>query len=170
MDYFGPVLIYGVGILTGVILKKYVFIGRAQARNGGGMSRAARLATIRAKNLGRNHKMVFVVRNDLGMGKGKIAAQCAHAAVMCYQNAETSDPVNLDIWEATGQTKICVKCDGGEEELKTLQKKAKGMRVVNALVRDAGHTQIDAGTTTVLGLGPAPVSTVDEITSHLKLL
>jgi len=29
---------------------------------------------------------------------------------------------------------------------------------------------VDPGTITVLGLGPAPVSTIDEITSHLKLL
>jgi len=167
MDYVTPAIIYGVGILTGVILKKYVF----PAKNGGqSVSRIARQAAIRAKNLGRNHKMVFVVRNDLGMGKGKIAAQCSHAAVMCYQTAHISDPVNLDIWEATGQTKICIKCDGGEGELKILQKKAKALGVVNAIVRDAGHTQVDPGTITVLGLGPAPVSTIDEITSHLKLL
>jgi len=142
MDYFTPALIYGVGILTGVILKKYIFVGQLEQNGRGSVSRVARLAAIRAKNLGRNHKMVFVVRNDLGMGKGKIAAQCSHAAVMCYQNAQNSDPVNLDIWEATGQTKICIKCDGGEEELKILQRKAKAIGVVNALVRDAGHTQV----------------------------
>jgi peptidyl-tRNA hydrolase, PTH2 family len=34
-------------------------------------------------------KMVLLVRNDLGMSKGKIAAQCSHAAVGCYQASQS---------------------------------------------------------------------------------
>ena len=37
-------------------------------------------------------KMVLVVRQDLGMGKGKIAAQCCHAAVDCVQIAAAKQP------------------------------------------------------------------------------
>lgn len=33
------------------------------------------------------HKLVLVVRTDLGMGKGKIAAQCGHASLACYKRA-----------------------------------------------------------------------------------
>ena len=33
------------------------------------------------------HKLVLVVRTDLGMGKGKIAAQCGHATLACYKRA-----------------------------------------------------------------------------------
>lgn len=33
------------------------------------------------------HKMVLVVRTDLGMGKGKVAAQCGHASLACYKRA-----------------------------------------------------------------------------------
>ena len=86
--------------------------------------------------------MVMVVRNDLGMGKGKISAQCAHAAVMCYQKAQVTHEKDLDIWEATGCTKICLKCDDGEDGLRLLQKQAKGKNLVTALVHDAGHTQV----------------------------
>ena len=38
-----------------------------------------------AKYFSHDNKMVFVIRTDLNMGKGKVAAQCAHAAVMCYK-------------------------------------------------------------------------------------
>ena len=38
------------------------------------------------------------------------------------------------------------------------------------LVEDAGHTQIKAGSKTVLGIGPAYAQEIDPVTSHLKLL
>merc|ERR1719400_1983126 len=56
-------------------------------------------------------KMVLVVRTDVGMGKGKIAAQCAHAAVMCYKAATSEAPDLVARWEALGTTKVCVKVD-----------------------------------------------------------
>jgi PTH2 family peptidyl-tRNA hydrolase len=86
--------------------------------------------------------MIFVVRTDLGMGKGKIAAQCCHAAVMCYQKAMVMDVENLDLWEATGAAKICLKSDGDETSLRTLEKKARELKIVSAIVRDGGHTQV----------------------------
>jgi len=143
--YLGSAVIFGVGVLTGVLYRRFsgVTTRTSTSVTFDTVARGARLAAIRAKNLGRNHKMVFVVRNDLQMGKGKIAAQCSHAAVMCYQNALIADQENLDLWEATGTTKVCVKCDGGEAELKELQQKAKGLGIVSALVRDAGYTQVN---------------------------
>lgn len=53
-------------------------------------------------------KMVLVVRNDLKMGKGKVAAQCAHAAVAGYRQAQ-KHPSILKAWENCGQTKITLK-------------------------------------------------------------
>lgn len=39
-------------------------------------------------------KMIMVARTDLGMGKGKIAAQCCHAAVNLYDDLITkNDPL-----------------------------------------------------------------------------
>lgn len=92
----GSAVILGVGFVSGLLFKK-VFRGGGA---GGGpamvdtFARAARLTALRAQGLGRNHKMVLVVRNDLGMGKGKMAAQCCHAAVMCYQKAMVRKKVN----------------------------------------------------------------------------
>lgn len=42
------------------------------------------------------------------MGKGKIAAQCAHAAVAAYKSAR-KHPKILHAWEECGQAKITVK-------------------------------------------------------------
>lgn len=156
--------------------------------------------------------MVFVVRTDLSMTKGKIAAQCGHATLMCYKSVQKHAPSILERWERLGQTKIALKCSGGggegegdgggfdgEEELETLAGVAASLGVVARIVRDAGRTQIKAGSATVLGVGPgefplfippslslslccflvglmnwfngiAPRSIVDQITGHLKLL
>ncbi len=38
------------------------------------------------------------------------------------------------------------------------------------MVRDAGHTQVPAGSVTVLAIGPDRADRVDKITSHLALL
>lgn len=70
-------VIFGVGFLSGALIRRLFTRGSSS----GGVTvdtfqRAARLTTLRAQGLGRNHKMIFVVRSDLQMGKGKIAAQC----------------------------------------------------------------------------------------------
>ncbi|EGD75603.1 peptidyl-tRNA hydrolase [Salpingoeca rosetta] len=54
-------------------------------------------------------KLVLGVRHDLKMKKGKVAAQCAHAAVAAYKNAKRSVPDLLRAWEMDGQPKITVK-------------------------------------------------------------
>jgi len=114
-------------------------------------------------------KMVLVVRTDLGMGKGKSAAQCAHAAVMCYKTALREAPEMLARWEGSGVTKVCVKIDS-EEGLLDLAREAETAGLVYGLVRDAGRTQVQSGSVTVLGIGPGPVDTVHQVTGHLKLL
>jgi len=42
--------------------------------------------------------------------------------------------------------------------------------VNNYLVRDAGHTQVEPGSVTVLGMGPDLNWKLDQITGSLKLL
>ncbi|EDW60367.2 probable peptidyl-tRNA hydrolase 2 [Drosophila virilis] len=117
-------------------------------------------------------KLALVVRGDLKMGKGKTAAQCAHAAVMCYQHAaQGSEAQNalLQRWCRMGQPKIVLRVDS-YEQLNGLQLQAQQADVVAALVRDAGRTQLEAGTATVLGLGPATAAELDKLVAHLKLL
>lgn len=51
------------------------------------------------------------VNDELKMGKGKIGAQCAHAAVAVVERVAESQPHILDAWEENGQAKICLRAD-----------------------------------------------------------
>ncbi|KAL1297600.1 hypothetical protein AAFC00_006162 [Neodothiora populina] len=114
-------------------------------------------------------KLVLVVRTDLGMTKGKIAAQCGHATLACYKTLLKQDSPILKRWERYGQAKVALQIKS-EEELETLQATALSLGICAQIIHDAGRTQIASGSATVLGVGPAPKSQVDAVTGHLKLL
>jgi PTH2 family peptidyl-tRNA hydrolase len=116
-----------------------------------------------------NSQVVLVVNKELKMGKGKIAAQCSHAAVGCYKRAVKACPSAVRAWEQTGCAKIAVQCNR-QDEMEEIMVKAYQMGIPCYLVEDAGRTQIAAGSRTVLGLGPAPVHVYEGLTSHLKLM
>ncbi|XP_006818139.2 peptidyl-tRNA hydrolase 2, mitochondrial-like [Saccoglossus kowalevskii] len=59
-------------------------------------------------------KLIIVVRNDLKMGKGKVAAQCSHAAVSAYKKLGRTNPEMLKNWEYSGQPKVVVKAPDEE--------------------------------------------------------
>ncbi|KAG7483775.1 hypothetical protein MATL_G00041900 [Megalops atlanticus] len=113
-------------------------------------------------------KMTLVVRNDLKMGKGKVAAQCSHAAVSAYKQVQRRNPDLLKQWEYCGQPKVVVKAPD-EESMIELLTHAKELGLPVSLIQDAGRTQIAPGSRTVLGVGPGPVDLVDKVTGHLKL-
>lgn len=114
-------------------------------------------------------KMVCVVNQSLKMGKGKIAAQVGHGAVMATMKAGVEKPINLEQWFTTGQKKVCLKGTDAEHLLE-LEKQAKAAGILTTLVHDAGHTQIPSGSLTVLALGPEIEATLEAITGELKLL
>ncbi|CAK8683943.1 unnamed protein product [Clavelina lepadiformis] len=115
------------------------------------------------------YKMVIVVRQDLKMGKGKVAAQCAHAAVGAYKKLSKQNKLLLRRYEYNGQPKVVVKCQD-EAELLALFTHAKAIGLTATVIQDAGRTQISAGSRTVLGVGPGPEDKVNVVTGHLKLL
>ena len=55
--------------------------------------------------------MMLVVRKDLKMGQGKIAAQCGHATLAAYKLAQRKAPKALAQWGRQGQPKIAAKVD-----------------------------------------------------------
>jgi PTH2 family peptidyl-tRNA hydrolase len=82
-----------------------------------------------------------------------------------------TSPKKLRLWELMGQPKIVLKAEeDGEQYLFQLRDRAKELGLVTAIVRDAGKTQIERGTVTVLGIGPGESSLIDQITKNLKLL
>ena len=116
-----------------------------------------------------SYKMVIVVRTDIKMSKGKIAAQAGHAAVSAAEYARKNRPEWWNPWLSEGQCKIAVKSKS-EQEINELERKARNAGLPVALIVDRGLTEIPPSTTTCLGIGPAPANKVDVITGNLSLL
>ncbi|XKL65387.1 hypothetical protein PGB90_008807 [Kerria lacca] len=113
-------------------------------------------------------KMVLVARTDIDMKPGKLAAQCAHAAVANYVATKNYNSDIAELWLSTGQAKVVCKCNS-EESLMKISKEVKKSNLLGTIIKDAGRTQLSPGTITVLGVGPASKKIIDEVTGHLKL-
>lgn len=115
------------------------------------------------------YKQIIVIRTDLDMGKGKIAAQCAHASLAAYKKMLKNDPDAVKEWEREGQMKVVLKADDGDHLVEYYQK-AEDARIPVEMIRDAGHTQIDPGTITCFAAGPWDEKELDAVFGQLKLL
>lgn len=135
-------------------------------------------------------KMMIIMRRDLKMRKGKIAAQAGHACVEAVLMAlkkenrlndieESSDGVELNLdkktntplseWFHYGRTKVCVYVDS-EAELLDIARKATERGVLSAMITDAGMTEFHGiPTKTCLALEPLPCDIANELTGHLNL-
>jgi len=114
-------------------------------------------------------KQVIVVRKDLKMGTGKIAAQVGHACVLGAEHVRKSHPQWYKDWEMAGQEKVVVKV-ANLDELEKIKKHVISLDLPWSEVTDAGHTQIAPGTVTCISIGPAPEEKIDKVTKDLKLL
>lgn len=112
------------------------------------------------------YKQCIVVRTDIILSRGKLAAQVAHAAVSAYEFAE---PRMRKAWKDGGQKKVVLKVSN-QRELFELREGARRLNLPTALVTDAGLTEVPPGTITALGIGPAKSEDLDELTGHLTLL
>ena len=110
-------------------------------------------------------KQAILIRQDLKLPKGKMAAQAAHASVECVLRA---DKELVKAWRAGGMGKIVVKV-ADEKELYKYVQEAKDDGIVTAVITDAGHTVVEPGTVTCAGIGPDTTEKVDRIISKLKL-
>ncbi|MGI0141196.1 MAG: peptidyl-tRNA hydrolase Pth2 [Candidatus Micrarchaeales archaeon] len=114
-------------------------------------------------------KQVIIVRTDVDMGKGKMAAQVGHAALSSYLEALKIDKRIAEAWINSGQKKIVLKAPSEEVMMKLFAAfEYKGIPC--ALVSDAGMTQLPPGTKTALGVGPWKSEEIDKLTASLSLL
>ncbi|HEX3762920.1 MAG TPA: aminoacyl-tRNA hydrolase [Kofleriaceae bacterium] len=122
------------------------------------------------------------MRKDLGMRKGKMIAQGAHASLKVLLDAGAIDPTDpgarftlpldaaLAAWLGGRFTKICVSVDS-EAALDAVVDRARAAGVPCALVIDAGHTEFHGvPTKTCCAVGPAWTDEVDAVTGGLPLL
>jgi PTH2 family peptidyl-tRNA hydrolase len=129
-------------------------------------------------------KQVIVVRKDLNMRKGKIAAQAAHASMavlLNYGSYAAADGLvsefRLDLtkpalnqWLSGAFTKVCVSVNS-EQELLELCEKAQGLGFMHALITDSGKTEFNGvPTKTCAAFGPEWNDELDKLTGHLPLL
>jgi PTH2 family peptidyl-tRNA hydrolase len=114
------------------------------------------------------YKLVVVIRDDLKMTPGKLAAQVAHAAVTCALEAKAKKAKWFSEWYREGQRKVVLRAND-VEELRSLKELAARAGLPVALIADAGLTELPPNTTTCLGIGPAPENMIDPITGSLPL-
>ena len=137
-----------------------------------------------------NSKMMIVMRRDLKMRKGKIAAQAGHACIdAVLQALQKEDRLNdlvsspdgmmlkttdkpespLTEWFNNGCTKVCVYVDS-EEELLAIAEKAESRGIIAAVITDWGLTEFHGEhTKTGLALEPLPADIANELTGELPL-
>ena len=137
-------------------------------------------------------KQMIVMRRDLRMRKGKIAAQAGHACVEAtlmalaregrlgqvrvtpndtwvYLDDEGTAATALSRWFDAGVAKVCVYVDG-EEALLDLAKRGREAGFIVALVRDAGFTEFHGEPTyTCLAFEPLAPEQIDPLTGSLPL-
>lgn len=111
------------------------------------------------------YKQAIILKESLGMSKGKSIAQACHASVRAY--AGSSEEVR-EGWEAEGAKKVAL--DIGSNDLKARFQRAKDDGVPATLIKDAGRTELKPGTVTAVGIGPASESKIDSITGDLSLI
>jgi len=112
------------------------------------------------------YKQVILVRQDLKLTKGKMAAQCSHASVEAVLRSHKDD---IAKWQGQGMKKIVLKVND-EKELLDYKQRAEDAGLVAALITDAGHTHLPPGTTTCLGIGPDKAEKIDKLTGTLSLI
>ncbi|MDA1197291.1 MAG: peptidyl-tRNA hydrolase Pth2 [Nanoarchaeota archaeon] len=112
------------------------------------------------------YKQVILIRADLKLPKGKMAAQAAHASVSAVLK---SNKKLVTEWSNEGMKKVVLKVANKAELLK-YRNLADEAGLQSAIIQDAGRTVVAPGTMTALGIGPDDEEKIDEVTGKLKMV
>jgi len=122
--------------------------------------------------------MYIVVRGDLKMGKGKIAAQAGHAVQLVVEDILSRVPhgheralaSRYNKWRNDGITKVAVKVPDLEtyDELYRKLEEEEGLTIYG--VADQGRTQIEPGSRTCFAVEPLRRGYMQQFVGDLPLL
>ena len=112
------------------------------------------------------YKQVILVRMDLDLSIGKLAAQVSHASLDAALAAKKDILIE---WRKGGAKKVVLQV-ADLDELTAYKQKADAAKIANALISDAGHTEVPSGTVTCLAIGPDKEAEINKITGALRML
>ena len=113
-------------------------------------------------------KQVVIMRNDLNMGRGKIAAQACHASLGASEEVKQTD---LSLWKAwKGNLEKVIVLTASLEDILVIEVLCNNDNIPCKLIIDAGLTEIMEHTVTCLGIGPVEADRINLITGDLDLL
>ena len=115
--------------------------------------------------------LYLIVRKSLNMSVGKIAPQCAHASDMVMlkyfkllsENPNDERVLIYKTWMEESFRKVVLKADDKEWEKLKIEQHC-------FIVRDAGLTEVEAGSETFIGLWPMRKSQRSKLLRRLRVL
>ncbi|XP_022163366.1 peptidyl-tRNA hydrolase 2, mitochondrial-like isoform X1 [Myzus persicae] len=145
-----------VGVLIGLALHtivNYIFKTNCTSQDKKSVVESQQQAPKSLPNKNGEFKIALLVRHDLKMGKGKVAAQCSHAIVHCYEEGLRLKPREIKSWESNNKPVNIFKV-ADEETMLEFQKLAIEKGFTTYVVVDAGRTQVAPRSKTVMAIGP----------------
>ncbi len=113
--------------------------------------------------------MAVVVRTDLDLPPGKMAAQVGHAVLSAWRATWKDNPDLAESYADSRQTKLILAAPD-EATLWRVKLHAQRLGVAAAAIVDAGRTVLPEPTLTALGLGPMGRTSYNALTRGLELL
>lgn len=119
-------------------------------------------------------RLYAVVRGDLEMPPGKMAAQSGHAFLEAYLKSARENNESAQAYAADPPGTKVVLCASSLEHIKEIERRANILGITTSLITDSGHVlppHFDGGpVVTALGFGPATREEVRRITKGLALV